>query len=85
MADLYSTNRLLTIKRCELMKSTAIMNIHAREVRLLELEDESQRNKDDIVAQKKVIEEAEKNIAQQKQEMEKEKAEAAKATEPKQG
>lgn len=66
MADLSSTNRVLIIKRHEHAKLVALSNIQAREIRIMELEEEIERNKNDIVAQKKVIEEAENNIKQQR-------------------
>ena len=83
MGDLFSTSRTLNMKRHELSKITALMNIQAREIRIMELEEEIDRCKTDIGAQKKVIEEAEKNINLQKQESEKERleAEAKKAAE----
>lgn len=81
MGDIYSTSRLLNIKRHELAKMQAQANIHAREIRVMELEEEIERCKVDCAAQRKVIEEAEKNINLQKSEMEKEKA-AAEAPKP---
>lgn len=70
MGDLYSTNRKLFIKRHEHARMVALANIHAREIRIMEIEEEIQRNRDDIEAQKKVIEEAEKNIKLQLSEIE---------------
>jgi seryl-tRNA synthetase len=70
MGDLYSTNRLLIIKRHEYAKSVALSNIQAREIRIMELQEEIERNKEDIEAQKKAIETAEANIKQQIAEVE---------------
>ena len=66
MGDLFSKSRVLNIKRHELAKMTALMNIHSREIRIMELEEEIDRCKVDVAAQKKVIEEADKNINLQK-------------------
>lgn len=79
MADLMSTSRLLNLKRHEHSKMVAQANIQAREIRILELQEEIERCNLDIDAQKKVIEESDKNIKLQHQEIEKEKAEADKA------
>jgi hypothetical protein len=76
MGDLFSTNRNLFIKRYEYNKQVAQSNIMAREIRIMELEEEMERCRVDIEAQKKVIAEAEMNIKQQLQEIEKEKAAA---------
>jgi hypothetical protein len=73
MGDLYSHNRTLHIKRHEHMKMVAQANIQAREIRIMELEEEILRNREDMDAQRKVIEEAERNIKQQLEEVEKEK------------
>lgn len=80
MADLNSRNRLLFIKRYEYNKQVAQSNIMAREIRIMELEEEIAKCKIDIEAQKKVIAEAELNIKQQHHEMEKEKKTAEAAT-----
>ena len=83
MADLNSTNRNLIIKRHEHAKLVALSNVQAREIRIIELEEEIERNKADIVAQRKVIAEAEANIKQQMAIIEEaaKKAAAAKAAE----
>ena len=62
MADLFSTNNNLTIMRFEHQKLVAETNIKARSIRILELEEEMQRCNADIEAQKKVIEEQERQI-----------------------
>lgn len=80
MADLTSTNRKLFILRYEHARHVAQSNIMAREIRIMELEEEIERCKADMEAQKKVIAEAELNIKQQQQEIEKDKA----VTHPKQ-
>lgn len=73
MGDLMNTSRTLNIKRHEHSKMVAQAHIQAREIRILELEEEIFRCNEDIEAQKKVIEEAEKNVKLQHQEIEKEK------------
>lgn len=72
MADLFSTNRNLTIKRFERDKLVAQSQILAREIRIEELNEEIGRQLADIEAQKKVLETAELNIKQQKEEKAKE-------------
>lgn len=62
MADLFSTNNNLTIMRFEHQKLVAQSNIHARQIRILELQEETERCNLDIEAQKKVIIEQDKNI-----------------------
>ena len=84
MGDLANTSRILNIKRHEHSKLVAQANIQAREIRIMELEEEIDRCNNDIEAQKKVIEEADKNIKLQHQEIEKEKAAAKPADQPKQ-
>lgn len=75
MADLFSSNRNLFIKRYEHQKTVATANIQAREIRIMELEEEIQRCRIDIDAQHKVIEEMDKNIQLQYEEINKEKEE----------
>lgn len=70
MGDLNSVNRKLIMKRHEHAKMVALANIQAREIRIMELEEEILRNKEDIEAQKKVIETSEMNIKQQLAEIE---------------
>lgn len=75
MADLFNTNNKLTIMRFEHQKQVALANITARTIRIMELEEEIIRMKNDIEAQNKVIAEQEKNIqiqveAEQKKEQE---------------
>ena len=69
MADLTLQNRILLMKRYEYQKMLALTNIQGKEVRMMELEEEIERCKVDIVAQKKTIEEYELNITLQKAEM----------------
>lgn len=73
MADLFSTNRALFIKKYERDKLVALANVQSREIRIMELEEEIIRNRNDITAQYKVIEEMEKNIQLQYLEIEKDK------------
>ena len=77
MADLYSTNRQLFIKRYERDRLSAQVQIQSREIRIMELLEEIDRQKADIEAQHKVIAECDKNIKIQLAEMEKEKEKAA--------
>jgi hypothetical protein len=81
MSDLNSTNRNLIIKRHEHARLVALSNVHAREIRIIELEEEIERNKVDIIPQRNVIAEAEANIKQQQAIIEEsaKKAAAAKA------
>jgi len=76
MADLTKQNRSLLIKRYEHQITVATAQMQAKEIRILELEEEIERSKTDIEAQKKVKEEALFNIDLQKKEIEKEKAES---------
>jgi hypothetical protein len=76
MADLFSTNRDLTIKRHERDKLVAQSQILAREIRIEELKEEIGRCQIDIEAQHKVITTAEFNIKQQMEEKAKEAAAA---------
>lgn len=62
MGDLYVGNLDLTILRHEHIKLVAQANIQAKTIRTIELQEEIVRCQNDIEAQKKVIEEAEKNI-----------------------
>jgi hypothetical protein len=71
--DVNSSNRLLIMKRHEHARLVALSQIHAREIRIMELEEEIQRCKIDIESQKGVIVTSEQNIEQQKEEIEKEK------------
>ena len=78
MADLFNTNNKLTIMRFEHQKQVALANITARTIRIMELEEEIIRMKNDIEAQNKVIAEQEKNIQiQVEAEQEKEQEEKA--------
>jgi hypothetical protein len=61
------------MKRHEHARLVALSQIHAREIRIMELEEEIQRCKIDIESQKGVIVTSEQNIEQQKEEIEKEK------------
>ena len=75
MPDMNSTNRIMAMKKFERDKLVAMANIQSREIRIMELEDEIDRCKYDIVAQNELIKEMEFNIEQQKEEMKKDKVE----------
>lgn len=62
MGDLFSKNNNLVVMRHNHAKLIALANIQAKEIRIIELHEEVDRCKNDIEAQKKVIEEAERNI-----------------------
>ena len=62
MGDLFVGNLDLTILRQDHIKLVAQANIQARTIRIIELQEEIARCENDITAQKKVIEEAEKSI-----------------------
>lgn len=66
---MHSTNRNLFIKRYERDKLVALANIQSREIRILELEEEIDRNRADIEAQNRLLAELDKNIQQQLDEM----------------
>jgi septal ring factor EnvC (AmiA/AmiB activator) len=72
MADLFSRNRNLFIKKYERDKLVALSQIQSHEIRIIELEEEIERCHKSVDAQKKVLEELEKNIKLQHQEIEKE-------------
>lgn len=74
MGDIHSGNRKLFIKRYEHAKLVALSNIQAREIRIMEIEEEIERCRKDIEAQNKVIEEQDKSIRLQNAEIEKEQA-----------
>lgn len=81
MPDLVNSNRKLFIKRYEHAKLVALSQVHAREIRIMELEEEIIRCNTDILAQKKVIAESEVNIELQLKEIEREKEEQTEQTE----
>ena len=62
MGDINVGNLDLTILRHDHLKLVAQANIQARMIRIIELQEEIARCQNDMEAQKKVIEEAEKNI-----------------------
>lgn len=73
MADLtHQKNRPLTIKRYERDKLVALSQIEAREIRIMEIQDEIDRCKEDIDNQKKLIASLDSQIKQQREEMAKE-------------
>jgi hypothetical protein len=55
------TNKIL-IKKSERDKLVALASIQSREIRIMELEEEIERNKADIVAQHKVLAALEEKI-----------------------
>lgn len=71
MADLTNVNRIIQVKKYEHQKLIAMAQIQAREIRIMELEEEMGRCRTDIELQKKIIVDMEGQIAQQKAEMEK--------------
>jgi hypothetical protein len=76
MADLYSKNRELFIKKYERDKLVALTNIQSREIRIMELEEEIERNRADIEAHNKLLASLDMNIKQQLEEIGKAKSEA---------
>jgi hypothetical protein len=62
MADLTNANRSLIMKRFEHTKMVALQNVLAREIRIMELEDEINRCRVDMESQKKVIHDMDKEI-----------------------
>ena len=58
MGDLFVGNLDLTILRHDHIKLVAQANIQARTIRIIELQEEIARCENDIIAQKKVVEEA---------------------------
>ena len=73
MGDLRNINRSIQIKKYEHAKLIAQAQIQAREIRILELHEEIARCENDILQQKKVIEDNDKMIKQQMAEIDKEK------------
>lgn len=71
MGDLFVGSLDLTILRQDHIKLVAQANIQAKTIRIIELQEEIVRCENDIAAQKKVIEEAEKNIKIHKEAKEK--------------
>lgn len=67
MADLGSTNRKLSIMKYDHNKLVAMAQIQATEIKIIELGEEIERCRGNIEAQKKVIEEMDMNIQQQKE------------------
>lgn len=78
MGDINSVNRELHIKRQNHAKLVALSQIAAREIRMMELDEEKKRCAEDIESQKGVIKKADETIALQEQEAEKDKAEGGK-------
>ena len=69
MGDLINQNRNLIIRRHEHSKLVALAQIEAREIRIIELEDEIERSRQEIEIQRKLIADADQNIKQQREEM----------------
>jgi hypothetical protein len=65
MADLFSTNRIIFIKKFERDKMIAQAQILSREIRIAELMDEIDRCNKDIEGQNKIIADMDMNIQQQ--------------------
>lgn len=75
MADLNTKSREYVIKKHEYSKLIALSVIQAKEIRMIELQEEIERCKTEIDAQNALIKESEKNINEQKDLMSKEKQE----------
>jgi len=67
MPDIHSGNRKLFIMKYEHQQLVAKAQIHAKDIKILELNDEIERCKGDMEAQKKLIKEMDDNIKQQKE------------------
>ncbi|MHA1949700.1 MAG: hypothetical protein ACW99G_06890 [Candidatus Thorarchaeota archaeon] len=74
MADLSSQNRKLFIMKYEHQQLVCKAQIQAKEIKMIELQEEIERCKGDIDAQNKTIADMDENIAQQKELMVEEKA-----------
>lgn len=72
MADLFDTNRQLMIKKYNRDKMVALAQIESREIRIMELEQEIERNRADIVAQNILVASLETEITKQQEEIQKE-------------
>jgi len=72
MADITSKSRELTIMKFERDKLVALTNIQSKQIRKLELQEESERCDIDIEQQRKKLAECEENIRLQKEEAAKE-------------
>jgi len=66
-----TNNRTLSLKRNEHARLVALANIHAREIRIIELEEEIEKQKLDMEAQQKILIEMDKSIKLQIEEMNK--------------
>jgi hypothetical protein len=73
MADLNTKSREYVIKKHEYSKLVALSIIQAKEIRMIELQEEIERCKIEIDAQNNLIKESEKNITEQKELLKQEK------------
>lgn len=73
MADLNTKSREYIIKKHEYSKLIALSLIQAKEIRIIELQEEIERCKTEIDAQNVLIKESEKNINEQKELLKQEK------------
>jgi precorrin-3B methylase len=73
MADLNTKSREYIIKKHEYSKLIALSLIQAKEIRMIELQEEIERCKTEIDAQNVLIKESEKNINEQKELLKQEK------------
>lgn len=73
MADLNTKSREYVIKKHEYSKLIALSLIQAKEIRMIELQEEIERCKTEIDAQNVLIKESEKNINEQKELLKQEK------------
>lgn len=64
----------LALKRFQQNRLVAQANVQGREIRIMELLEEQERCKEDIINQTKIIEQMDENIAAQEAEMKKEKS-----------
>jgi hypothetical protein len=83
--DLVNMNRALIMKRYEHQKSVALTQIQAREIRIMELEEEIVRCRIDMEGQNKIIVNMDRELGLQRDELAKEAAAKAEADAKKDG
>ena len=67
MADLNTKSREYVIKKHEYSKLIALSIVQAKEIRIIELEEEIERCRVEIEAQHNLTKESEKNISEQRE------------------